>query len=144
MRLGKNAELGARFFFSADVNFRRRVFADAHERQARLHAARFQRGDAGGKFALDLRGDGAPVNEIRGRHYFDHLDALDGDDRRVPPAFVQAFLARHDDAQAFVAAQVEIGRTRVKVIDGLARVRVNKSNFVGAWMLHVPRTMPSC
>ena len=80
MRFRKNAQLGARLFLATDVNPGRRVFPDAHKRKPGLNAARFQRGDAAGQFALDLRGDCAPVNygalfvgwrfDILGRHLY--------------------------------------------------------------------------
>src|SRR5213078_2675944 len=56
---------------------------------------------------------------------FDDLDALNRDDWGVRPAPVQAFLARHDDSMALPPPQVEIGRSRVKIIHGPAAVRVH-------------------
>ena len=66
---GKNAQFGAGFFLAADIDLRGRVFAHAHEREARLHAARLERGDALREFALDLRGDDPSVNEVRRRYH---------------------------------------------------------------------------
>ena len=64
MRFGDNAEFGAGLFLAADIHFGRRILAHAHKRQSGNHPARFERRHARGEFALDLRGDGPPVNEI--------------------------------------------------------------------------------
>ena len=64
VRFGKNAEFGAGFLLAADINLGRRVFAHAHEREAGLDPALVQFSDALRQFALDLRGDGAAVNDV--------------------------------------------------------------------------------
>ena len=64
VRFGKNAEFGAGFFLAADIHPGRRVFANANEREARLDPALVQFSDALRQFTLDLRSDGAPINEL--------------------------------------------------------------------------------
>ena len=85
---------------------------------------------ARGQFALDLRGDGAAVNEIvhdkilARPHLWDligfmtgcglvgqrqHVNVLDGQHRGVRPARVHAFLAGDDDVHAVVTAQIQVG-----------------------------------
>ena len=64
MRFGKDAEFGAGLFLAANIDLGRRVFADAHEREAGRHAALLQLRHALRQFAQDLRGDGAAVNDV--------------------------------------------------------------------------------
>jgi hypothetical protein len=61
---GKNAEFGAGFLLAADIDPGCRVFANANEREARLDPALVQFNDALRHFALDLRGNGATVNNV--------------------------------------------------------------------------------
>ena len=61
---GKNAEFGTGLFLAADIDLGRRIFADTNEREARSDPALAQFNDALRQFPLDLRGDGAPVNDI--------------------------------------------------------------------------------
>ncbi len=60
----KNAEFSAGFLLATDINPGRRVFANTNEREARSNPAFVQFSDALHQFPLDLRGDGAPVNEL--------------------------------------------------------------------------------
>ena len=66
VRFGNDAQFGAGFFLAPDIDLRRGILAHAHEREAGNHALPFQFRDAHREFALDLRGDGAAVNEVRG------------------------------------------------------------------------------
>jgi len=66
---GKEAKFGTGFFLAPDVDFGCRVFTHANEGQARLYPARFEGREAGRKFALDLRRDEPPVNEVRPRYH---------------------------------------------------------------------------
>jgi hypothetical protein len=61
---GKNAEVGAGFLLATDINPGRRIFAHTNEREARSDPAFVQCNDALRQFPLDLRGDGAPINEL--------------------------------------------------------------------------------
>ena len=69
VRLGRDAEFGASLLFASDINFGRWIFADAHEREARLDAARFECGDALREFGLYLGRDESTVNEVDRRHH---------------------------------------------------------------------------
>ena len=67
--LGKDAQFGAGLLFPADIDFRGRVLPYAHECEAGLGASRLERGDLWGKLSLDVRRDGAAVNEVGQRHH---------------------------------------------------------------------------
>src|ERR1043165_9518205 len=60
-----------------------------------------------------------------------NLNLLDSDYRSVSPALVEAFFARDDDAKAFIAAEVKIGRVGENIIDSSAIVRVDEFVFGG-------------
>ena len=64
-----NPQLRAGLFLPAHIYLRSRVFADPHERQPWLKAARLQSGDASNQFVLQFPGDGPSVNKVDGRHY---------------------------------------------------------------------------
>jgi hypothetical protein len=69
VRRGVDAQFGGSLFFATDVNLRGGIFTNAHECQPGLHPARLERGNPCSEFALDLRGNGATINEIAGRHW---------------------------------------------------------------------------
>ena len=64
MGFGKNAEFGAGFLLATDINPGRRIFANTNEREARLDPALVQFSNALRQFTLDLRGNGAAVNDV--------------------------------------------------------------------------------
>ena len=57
-----DAEFSAGFLLAPDLDFGCGIFSDAHERKARLDAARFECGDALREFGLYLRRDDPTVN----------------------------------------------------------------------------------
>ena len=61
-----DAQIAAGFFFSADIDLRGGVLTNAHESQAGLGAALFQRDNPPSQFIKQLAGNGAPIDEIRG------------------------------------------------------------------------------
>src|SRR5690349_20365624 len=58
-----------------------------------------------------------------------NLNLLDADHRRVSPAFVQTFLSGDNDADAFVAAEIQVGGIGMEIVDRAMIVRADQFVF---------------
>ncbi len=69
MRFGNDAQFGAGLFLATDINLGGGVFPHPHKGQPGNDPLRFQLRNPGSQLALNLRRDGAAINEIVESHY---------------------------------------------------------------------------
>jgi hypothetical protein len=58
-----------------------------------------------------------------------NLNLLDRDYRRIPPAFIEAFFTGNNDTETLIAAEVEIRRVRVEIVNRSMIVRADEFVF---------------